>query len=430
MATAEAVAPVHAAMRARMRPAAWWMLAVLLLFYTLSLLDRGSFNMLVVPIQKHFGLSDTQMSVLMGPAFAISYSLFGIPLGWASDRFARRWILFFSLAVWSLAAGSTGLAGSFATLLMARIFVGIGEAALSPCSYSLIADAFPQRRLTLAMSVYQTGSKLGAGLSFSMVALAAAAAAAWHGRDWPLVGQLQPWQVVFLLTGAPGIFAGLLLLAFREPQGRPRALDVAGDASGFVPYLRANARLVGLMLLAVSMCSIGVLAMGSWVPAFLERRHGLTPQQYGPILSLISFAGAGSLVFKGLIVDWLSLVAFLSHALLPFWIAYGIVDMIVGQFVFYFAATVQLVTPTDLRGRNMALFQAAFSLVGTGLGPMIVALVTDHVFHDPQRLGDSLALVTPGAFVVSLLCLRAVLSDVRRVVTLPDQSVESSPNTV
>jgi len=437
----------------RIRLSSWWMLAVLLLLYTLSLLDRGTFNMLVVPIQKQFGLSDTQMSVLMGPAFAIAYALFGLPLGWASDRFPRRWIVFVGLVVWSLAAAGTGLAGSFAGLLFARIMIGVGESALSPCAYSLIADSFPQRRMTLALSVYQTGSKLGAALSFAVVALAASVAAALHNYDWPVVGQLQPWQLVFLLTGAPGIFIGLLLFTFREPQRRARAVDVAGQAVPFVPYLRGNARVLGLMLLAICMCSIGVLAMGSWAPAFLERRHGLTPQQYGPVLALIGFAGSATLVFKGLIVDWLhargladahlrflswlmaaaiplSLIAFLSPVLLPFWIAYAIVDMIIGQFTFYFAATVQLITPADLRGRTMSLFQGAFSLVGMGVGPMLVALVTDYGFADPQKVGLSLAIVAPGAFVICLLCLRSVLVDVRRVVAAPSQSVESPRNTV
>ena len=444
--------PAAAPPTERIPPASWWMLAVLLLLYMLSLLDRGTFNMLVVPIQKDFGLSDTQMGLLLGPAFAISYSLFGLPLGWASDRFPRRWIIFMAVVVWSLAAAGTGLAWSFTSLLMARIMIGVGEAALSPSAYSLIADGFPQRRLTLAMSVYQTGSKLGAALSFSVVALAAAIAATMHGYEWPLVGQLQSWQIVFLLTGAPGIVIGLLLFTFREPERRPRAVDKPGEVAAFLPYLRANKRLIGLMLLAICMCSIAVLAMGAWVPALLERKYDLTPQQYGPILSLIGMVGAFTLVFKGLIVDWLhgrgladahlrflswliaaaaplSLFAFFSPGVLPFWIAYAVVDLIVGQFTFYFATTVQLVTPAELRGRTMALFQGAFSLVGMGLGPMLVAFVTDYVFADPLKIDLSLAIIAPGAFVICLLSLRAVLGDVRRAVAAP-QSVEALRKTV
>ncbi|MDG2005499.1 MAG: MFS transporter, partial [Novosphingobium sp.] len=125
----------------RIRPTSWWMLAVLLLFYTLSLIDRGAISLLVVPIQADLGLDDIDMGIVLGPAFAISYAIFGLPMGWASDRFPRRWIIFIAIVVWSAAAAGTGFAWSFASLLVARILVGVGEAALSPIAYTLIADS-------------------------------------------------------------------------------------------------------------------------------------------------------------------------------------------------------------------------------------------------------------------------------------------------
>lgn len=138
---ASATAPVPG----RIGFASWWMLAILLALYVLALIDRGAIALLVVPIQKDLALSDVQMGVILGPAFAISYSLFGLPMGWASDRFSRRLILFVAITIWSLAAAGSGLATSFMILLIARVLVGAGEAALSPIAYRLCAN---RRRLS------------------------------------------------------------------------------------------------------------------------------------------------------------------------------------------------------------------------------------------------------------------------------------------
>lgn len=419
----------------RMRLASWWMLAVLLSLYILSLIDRGAIGLLVVPIQQDLGLSDVQMAMVLGPAFAISYSLFGLPMGWASDRFSRRLILFLAIVIWSVAAAGSGLATSFAWLLVARILVGAGEAALSPIAYSFIADSFPPRRLTFALSIYQTGSKLGAAASFAVVGLATALAAYLATTHWPVVGQLKTWQLTLILTGMPGLLLALLVFSFREPMRRQIARKVINHA-GFVPYLRHNARMLTLIMLGMMMCSIALLSMGAWVPTFLERSFGLKPLQYGPILSLIHLVAAVTLVFKGMLVDWLhgrgvldahmrflswllalavplSLVAFLVGSALAFWIPFAIVEIIAGQFLIYIAATAQLIVPVEFKGRVMALFQAAFSIVGMGTGPLIVALVTERVFADPARLGHSLAIVVPTTFLLGCVAIRMALPAIR-----------------
>lgn len=416
-------------------PGAWRMVAVLLSLYILALVDRGAISLLVVPIQKQFGLTDMEMGVILGPAFAISYSIFGIPMGWASDRFPRRWIVFIAIFVWSLAAASSGLATSFGTLLLARVFVGVGEAALSPNAYSLIADAFPQRRLTFALSVYQMGSKLGAGVSFSAVALAAGIAAYFGTRSWPLVGHLEPWQLTLILTGAPGLLLAFLIFTFREPPRRDVAPG-APEVAGFSDYLRQNFAIIGLMMLGLMMISVAVLSLGAWAPTFIERQFGLKPQQYGPIISIIQLVGAGTLVFKGMFVDWLhsrgmtdahlrflswllagavplTLIAFLSNSLMLFWICDGIIEIMAGQFITYIAATTQLIVPAQFRGRIMAVYQAGFTIVGMGAGPLIVAFLTQEVFADPHRIGQSLAIVASIGFLTSFLAIRAVLPNVR-----------------
>jgi MFS family permease len=135
----------------------WWMVLVLLFIYMISILDRLVINMLVVPIQADMGFSDVQMSLLLGPAFALCNGLFGLPLGWAADRYSRRWVVFGGLVFWSLSTMAAGLTRSFTSLFGARMGVGIGEAALMPAAYSLIADKFPVKRMTTAMSIFGMG---------------------------------------------------------------------------------------------------------------------------------------------------------------------------------------------------------------------------------------------------------------------------------
>jgi len=127
------------------------MVAVLFGLYVFSWLDRLIISMLVEPIKGDLALSDFQMSLLLGPAFALSYAFFGLPLGWAVDRWSRRWIIFGGVTTWGLATAACGLAQSFETLLIARILVGVGEACMIPAAYSLLADEFPRERLTVAV---------------------------------------------------------------------------------------------------------------------------------------------------------------------------------------------------------------------------------------------------------------------------------------
>ena len=151
---------------------AWRMVAALFAIYVFSWLDRLAVSMMVSPIKADMGLSDTQMSLILGPSFAIAYAVFGVPLGWAADRFSRRLVIFCGVLVWALATIACGFATTFAESLAGRSVVGIGEAALLPAAYSLIGDAFPSNKVTVATSVFQSAGKTGSAVSFGLVGLA------------------------------------------------------------------------------------------------------------------------------------------------------------------------------------------------------------------------------------------------------------------
>lgn len=416
---------------------AWWMLFVLFLLYVVSLFDRLVLTMLVEPIKADLGLTDVQMSIILGPAFAIFYGLFGWPLGWAADRYPRRWVIYFGVTFWSIAAGASGLARSFTALLLCRIGVGVGEASLTPSAYALMGDKFPKRRLTTAMSLYQTGSMVGSASAFAIGGLAIGAAGHIAHLSFPLVGQLHPWQITMIVTGAPSILLALLVFTFSEPPRRVTKPDADPAARrNFLQFAWAERRLLFPMALGFSLMVIVGNSLVAWVPAYISRQFGLAPEHYGPLLGAISFATGSTMVLKGWIVDWLyargmkdahlrfytwlvvvslptAIATFLVPDALSFLILYGILQVLVIQFVVYVAATVHLVTPPDLRAQTIAVFISIFSLIGNGLGPLFTAMITDYVFRDDAKIGLSLLVTAAISIPLAWIFLRIALNNVK-----------------
>jgi MFS family permease len=228
---------------------AWYVVGVLTFVYIFSFIDRQILNLLVRPIRRDLGISDTQMSLLMGLSFAVFYTLFGIPLGRLADSKSRRTIIAGGFALWSLFTAGCGLARNFGQMLLLRMGVGVGEAALSPAAYSIITDYFPPQRRATAISVYSMGIYLGSGLAFIIGGTVAGLASQQELWQVPLVGATRPWQVVFFLVGLPGILLSLLLYTVREPlrRGTRMIKNAQGQAvAAQVPlaevfaYLRSN----------------------------------------------------------------------------------------------------------------------------------------------------------------------------------------------
>ena len=196
---------------------AWYVVAVLMLAYVCSFVDRQVLALMVPAVRRDLGISDTQMSLLMGLSFALFYSILGLPIGRLADRSSRRRIIVWGIAVWSVMTALCGAARNYWQLFLARMGVGVGEAALSPPAYSLIADYFPKDRLGTAIGVYSLGIYLGSGLAMMLggwVTGRVAAAAMW---TLPLIGEVRPWQAVFFVIGLPGLLLALWVGTLREP---------------------------------------------------------------------------------------------------------------------------------------------------------------------------------------------------------------------
>ncbi len=434
------LAPVEGEAQQPIGFSAWWMLFVLFLLYVLSLFDRFILTMLVEPIKADLLLSDVQMSIILGPAFAIFYAICGLPLGWAADRYPRRWVIYLGVTFWSVSAMAGGFAKSFVHLLFARIGVGAGEASLTPAAYSLMGDRFPPRRLTTAMSLFQTGSMVGSATAFALGGLMIGFAGDIQASHLPVLGSMEAWQLALVLSGAPGILLALLVFTFSEPPRgaykKPKAkVDPTDDR--FIAFLRREWVLMSLMGVGFASITMIGYSLSSWTPTYIAREFSLTPQQYGPALGAVSMAAGATMVLKGWIVDWLyargmqdahlrfyswliaaaipiALLAFNMHSFYSFIVIYALLQVFAIQFVVYLGATLQLVTPEALRARTLAMFLGLFSLLGYGLGPPITAILTDYVYGDESQLGLALLTINIVGLPITLICLRAALKQVPR----------------
>ena len=391
---------------------AWTSAGLMTLMFALAYMDRQVISLMVGQISAEFGIGDFQISLLQGFAFAILFAVCGLPLGLAVDRWPRRYIIFAGVLVWSIAATSCGLSRSYGEMLVARIAVGVGEAALAPACYSLMAALFPRRQLTFALGVFMVGALLGAEGSLAIGGTVLQLAR--NGVDLPLLGHVPAWRFAFIATGLPGIaLAFLALLIHEPPRERPSATQRGwGEAFAFVAT-RKRFFAVQFFGFALLMALAG--ARGAWTPTFFMRTYGWSVAQVSYALASYGFVtGTFALLASGRVVDWLFQRG-MSDAHYRYCVVGGAVVAVFGVLAHlsptadgYFAAiflpllvlnygaigasAVQIVTPPHLRGRISALYLMVISLVGISLGPAIVGALTEFVFRDPKSLGLAMAL--------------------------------------
>lgn len=329
------------------RPYAWTVVAILIATAVLSYTDRQVLSLLVDPIRGELGISDTQVSLLLGTAFAVVYGIAGIPLGFLADRSSRRNLIFAGVVVWSCGTLACGFSHSFGQLFAARIVVGLGEAVLSPAAISLISDYFPPSRRGTAVGFFLSGIAMGIGAAIligggvlHLVKLGVLAGT-------PLAGQ-PAWRLVLLLIGAPGLLWSLAILAIREPARkatedpaiaadkghdsgdsgaaigtaistgtRPRADTTTTTAATTTAATTRSdttsaptsawrsttwARVIPIYLV-VAAASLVDNAVGAWAPTLLIREFTRDPAQVGVQLGFLLTAGFGGGVLLG---GWLA----------------------------------------------------------------------------------------------------------------------------
>ncbi|MEJ2245852.1 MAG: MFS transporter, partial [Acidobacteriota bacterium] len=196
---------------------AWYVVVILYLCYTFSFVDRAIITYLVEPIKADLLINDTYFSLLSGLSFVAFYAFMGIPVGRLADAKSRRNLLLVGVALWSTMTILCGQASTFWQLFFTRMGVGVGEACLVPCAYSLITDYFPRERRSLPLTVFSGGIMLGAGVANVCGGMVAQYAQSGGPREIILFGLVQPWQLSFILVGLPGIFFIAAIATIREP---------------------------------------------------------------------------------------------------------------------------------------------------------------------------------------------------------------------
>lgn len=384
--------------------------------YVISFVDRTILSLLIEPIKADLELMDTQIALVQGLAFGLFYAAMGVPLGWLADRTSRRGLIAIGAGLWCAATAACGLASTFVQLFVARIGVGVGEAALSPAAMSMISDSFPKERRALPIGVYAAAGAAGAGLALILGGTVIQLVATQDALVLPGVGQVARWQAAFVLVGAGGLVLLPLLATVTEPARRNESTVAAGETRIY-RFVRKHADFMVRHYAAVSIYCVVIYATLSWVPAQFIRVYGWTPGEtgfrYGLVLLL--FGGAGT-VLGSVVTGWLGkrgvahsaiwVTAIGMMAAGPLlaqagwagdgwtalgWYAPGLMFMTLpgGTAI----QVIQEAVPNRLRGQASAIYYLLISVVGLTLGPLSVALLTDYVYQDPLRIGSALALV-------------------------------------
>jgi len=409
------------------------MVGVLLVAYTLSFIDRTILALMVEPIQRDLGISDTEFSLLHGFAFAIFYTFLGIPIAMLADRYSRRKIISAGIAIWSAATALCGMTRSFPGLFTARMGVGVGEAALSPAAYSMIADSFPQSKLGRALGIYQVGIFVGAGLAYLIGGVLIEFVMKTSHVEVPVIGTMWTWQLVFILVGLPGLLVSLWVLTLKEPKRRKTGQTAAVESSSLKDlfgFLGTYKKLFFFHFLGYSLAALVLNGFSAWTPAMFVRKYGLAQGDVGQLLgvSLLIF-GTSGIVTGGWIADFLTRR---GHAdgtmkagligvvgMFPFALAAPLPDSwqmslaLMSAFFFFSsflyaggAASLQIVTPNHLRAQVSALYLFFINLLGIGLGPTAIAILTDKLFADQAMVDKSMALV---GGIISILAVFSLL---------------------
>jgi MFS family permease len=444
---ASEVALESAQHRSRLRKA-WYATAVLMLAYTFSFLDRQILNLLVGPIKHDFRLTDVQFALLTGGAFALFYTVMGLPIGWLADRYPRKWIIAIGIALWSLMTATCGLARSFHSLLLARVGVAVGEATLTPSTYSLLADYFDASRLPRAMSLYMIGIYIGAGASTIIGGVTAFAVFQHFVVDLPFVGRIESWHLVFLVVGLPGLLIALWITTLFEPP-RKAAIRPTNETSRsslrcLWEFFSGYPRMAIALFLGSAAFAI-MNYMDAWYPELFIRSWGWDVQSTGLVNGMASLTAgpvgmltagyvSGRMIRNGQTDACLRLTVYVVTAsvvpatLMPLMpnavlmAAFLWPIKFLGGFVPVLApSAIQQICPPSIRAQVGAIYIMATGIIGITLGPLLPALLTDHLFHDEHMLRYSLSLAACVVVPLALILLAQGLPQYRgRILALAD----------
>jgi MFS family permease len=400
---------------------AWLTVAVVFLAYIVSFVDRTILSLLVEPIKVALQLTDLQIGLVSGLAFGIFYSAMGLPLGWLADRTSRRRLISAGIALWSVATVCCGLAQSFGQLFLARIAIGVGEAALAPAALSLISDSFAPARRSLAVAVFIMAGSIGGGAAMMIGGRLIGWITGLARIELPFIGVVEPWQAVFVAVGLPGLLLAAALLAMPEPvrRGDPRE-----DSSwaGFAAFLADRAGTIVPLYAAMTLVTVTAYGFLAWLPSHFIRAFDWSAPEIGLRFGAVFLVGGAAGAWSGgwLATRWsrrglrnanlrvaaLGIAALVvPAAIAPALSAANAALALFGPVMYLFAfpsgvavAAIQELAPPAFRGRATALYYVAINLFGLSSGAVLVAGLAGRLGSKGAEaargsLGDAMAIV-------------------------------------
>ena len=406
---------------------AWYMVVILTIAYILSFVDRYILGLLIEPIKADLGLTDTQIGLLLGPAFAIFYATMGLPLGWLADRKRRTWIVSAGILVWSAATVASGMAKQFWHLFVARFTVGAGEATLSPCAMSMISDSFPREKRGKPIAFYSAALSLGAGIASIVSAAVLTWAKSVPEVSVPFLGAVAPWQFTFFVVGIPGIIVAAIMFVMREPaRQRTAGGEVKPQFRVMLLHVARRLNIYAAFVAFVCLMTIIAYSQGWYAPMF-KRTWGWEAEQYAIVNAIVLLAvGPATVNFAGWLNDkWYSsgkhdaplrimiigvLVMVPTGIIAPLmpspWLAMGV--LVFNTFGIAMTTATGVtgllnITPSEIRGQTVALYYMTISMAGLFLGPTSIGFLSDHVFgNDNLNLA---AATVPALFGIPVILL-------------------------
>ena len=410
----------------------WYVVLLLTVASTLSFIDRQILNVMIGPIKRDLGgLSDTEISLIIGLAFSTVYSLTTLPLARVADRFNRRNVIVAGIFSWSLMTALAGMANSFWQLFVARMGVGVGEASLGPATTSMLADYYEEHRLPLAYGIVATAPFIGTGLASIVGGPLIDYLEAQPLMVLPVFGEMYSWQTVLVVVGLPGILLALVMFTIGEPE---RSGASAEKTEGYSyadlwQFCRERRKYLSYHFVAYLCLSIQGFAFLTWIVEFFVRIHGWSRTEigltYGSIAFLVGILGsvwagfyAGRMLAKGRVDAPMRLTMWGTIALGPLAVCMPLVDndwlaiAIIIPITFFMAmppglsnAALQAISPNRLRGQMIAVYLICVSFLSYLFAPLIIGLMNDYVFGREDAIDLSLSSLAFVNYLIAAVCL-------------------------
>lgn len=424
--TAQGTTPADAV---RAPPSAWFTLGAILIILMFGFVDRQVLTLVAAPMSKALHITDAQLGLVQGLAFAVFALLATYPLAWAADRFDRRWTLGFCIALWSVGTAACGLAQNFTQLFLAAVAIAAGEAGIAPIALSVIPDLFEGRERVLANSINYFAGYLGISVALILGGAAISGLDSVRGSLPAIFQSIATWRIAFFLVATPAPLF-IVLAAFTRLRRAPHTAVTTGEAdtTSLIPFLRNHAPALFLIFVGLALFSMAFGGFLVWLPVAAARIFGATPVQNGLGMGLATALGmiggilTGTLLLRryhpliGIIasirIGWVALLL-ATPVLFLFPFATSAVQVYVLMGLLMFTGTLfgclvpnilQSLAPPLLRARIFGVYSIVSILIA-GVSPTIVGILSDQI-GGPRALLFAMTIAALPPWIIATILLR------------------------